>query len=240
MGKENFGRGYSTSLSYEVYKREEFVKFMSLTSEEFFLLPERERLAIGELLYGDVVSLLSTPGDYFDSLGYIDAFMFDSYFERVGCATANYDFGVECCRIKKFAESTLDVDEEDIANALYHVNVLNEAKADAFEEMVIKSYPELAEALDNEEEVVLAKRAPEMVGVLKDIMDGSYFFAKWPEDVRPKVIRAALCAMMERLDRGEEVTIQNCCDFQAIFAEFDVKVQGDEHSLTLSPNKVAK
>lgn len=155
----------------ETYNSKQYIEDYQITRDEFFLLPDAEKLVHVEKLYGYLFDALKHVGDVKTIRGYIPDWYKDLFFIN-GCNFENYDFGLEESEIKRINDSRYIQNESACESYEKHRRSIAFAKAGVFESIVKKFFQDKIDALQNGQD--LSFSTLEFEHILRSVTDEAF------------------------------------------------------------------
>lgn len=224
------------------YRRTDYVdEYKSLTEFEFSLLPDEVKMAYLDTIYNYFVEEARRRDDKDNTIscrGYVRP-IYELYFKENGCKVTNYDFGVEEFEVKCADKNKkYEVSEDAKAKLDYFLDLLGNAKADAFESCVKRTYAEMLAPMDTGDFVVF--KEPNVYGISEELKRESLLRpdSSFNDEEKKRIMESQLSLVLDSIINGNvpEYVESLPEEYKAVLAELvdsENLSRDDEHQLKL-------
>lgn len=229
-------------MSNITYRRADYVdEYKSLTGFEYSLLPTEVKMAYLDSIYNYFVEEArrkDDKGNTTNCRGYVKP-LYEPYFEENGCKVTNYDFGVEEFEVKCVDKNKkYEVSEEAREKLAYFLDLLGNAKADAFESCVKRAYAEMLSPMDTGDFVVF--KEPNIYGISEELKRESLLRPEscLNDEEKKRIMASQLSLVLDSIIKGNVLDYVKSLpeEYKSVLSELveaENLARDDEHQLKL-------
>lgn len=221
------------------YSRTEYVdQYRSLTDFEFSLLPMDVKMAYLDSIYNRDIEEARKRDDRDNTIysrGYIKH-IYELYFKLNGCEVTNYGIGVEEYEVKCVDKNKkYEVSDEARSKIEYYLEMLANAKADAFESCVKRFYADMLAPMETGD--VVTFREPDVHRIERDARANNLLSenSSLNDEEKRHIMEAQLSLMLDSIINGIRIIVENFSkEYQEVLSELveaENPARDDEHQL---------